>query len=175
MTNDLLRPHRLATKLIYFGLLLLVWPLVTIAFWGLDRKPPLSLVEYTYTHVRQGAQLELHAKVKRDIDKGCSVTYARYILDSTGNRSNESQISYMNSKGMMEMAAKMGRDNLNILYPLTTELHPGPATYIVMLDWQCNPLHAIWPIQQVIEIPFNVLPKEDVKVEPYRSLDQIGR
>jgi len=35
---------------------------------------------------------------------------------------------------------------------------PGPARYRVIITDYCNPLHRIWPLKKVIDVPFTIVP-----------------
>lgn len=150
---------RLANRLVFIGLAFLVIPLAVFCMWSVDRKPPFELVSYNDITVVPGSSLVAHEVVRRDVERNCSVSFARYTMDSRKVKGNESPTTFMNARAITNLSLTMGLDHLDITYPISDDMPVGQASLITVLDYRCNPLHMIWPIQVVTVVPFNVIAK----------------
>ena len=90
----------MATKMVIFEKLKIVASVIAIsgtacllvvfgqiAWWATDRNPPFIVTDYGIASARQGETTTMHAKVKRDVGRGCGASYSRAFFDSTGARS----------------------------------------------------------------------------------------
>ena len=150
---------RFANRLVVIGLTFLVIPLLVFCMWSVDRKAPFELVSYSDISVVPGDSLVAHEVVRRDVSRNCSATFARYTMNSRKEKGNESPVTYMNARAIENMSLTMGVDKLDLTYPISDDMPLGQASLVTVLDYRCNPLHYIWPIQVVTVVPFNVIPK----------------
>lgn len=150
---------RFASRLTWIGFGFLVIPLLVFCMWSVDRKAPFELVSYNNITVMPGGTLVAHEVVRRDVSRNCSASFARYTMNSQKEKGNESPTTFMNAKSIENMSLTMGVDKLDLTYHIGDDMPVGQASLITVLDYRCNPLHYIWPIQVVTVVPFNVTPK----------------
>jgi hypothetical protein len=135
-------------------LLMLAWP----AWWALDRKPPLrQLAPATYTAVRPGGTTVIVLpSVERDLDRDCSVRWSQHLYDGQGTRHNLAS-GYQTSAGLIEQAQRMG-NTLRMAVPISPAAAPGSALWISQLEYRCNPIHTLAPIEVQLSIPLEISP-----------------
>ena len=122
---------------------------------SLDRQPPFEVLSVTPAFARPGETVVIIASVRRDVARNCSATFSRFIFDSKAARfelgnanATADTIRRMErrSPGMLTVAA---------LIPLVAA--PGPAVVETAIEYQCNVMHAIWPIAVTATLPFTIL------------------
>ena len=150
---------RIAARFVWVGVVMMAIPALITVYWAQDRKPPFELVSFEPVVVVAGESLALHAKVRRDVERNCATRFSRYTINSNNQKSNESVMTYMNADSVADMNRIMGDGVLNLQYPISDDMPAGQAIFITSLDYMCNPLQAVWPIQVVMKVPFTVLPR----------------
>lgn len=150
MTNWL-REH-----IIVSWILNITWVLIA-GYWALDRTPPFTLAGYTIEDVRPGETTIVRATVKRDLHRGCSAIYSRYMYDRNGVKYNLEADREMSARAIEHMDQQTP-DQLRAAVQVPNDFTPGNAIMVTDLRYKCNPLHTWWPI--------GVLMKMDVKVLP---------
>ena len=70
---------RWVPRLTLLGVLVCV--LIWIGAMALDRAPPFKPLSYWTNQPKPGGTLVVRAKVQRDLDRECSVTFSRYLFD----------------------------------------------------------------------------------------------
>lgn len=142
-------------------LVLLPWMLILLAsaqfvVWATDRRPPFALISAQVNTPRPGEQLRVAAKVRRDLERDCSVAFSRYLFDSVGVSYDLAGPQMMSPTALRQMdALAPGELNLNIRVPET--FRPGSAVFSTILEYRCNPLQDVLrPIYVQMHIPFEV-------------------
>lgn len=142
-------------------IIVLFW--IELAIWALDRHPPFEILNVEPATVEPGQAVYLKAQVRRDVDRNCSVQYTRHIYDGANFRHDLEGVQRMNSEAIRTMDARApGQLNLTIRVP--SNAAPGNASLVTALDYECNPLHAMWPIHVVSEMRFTIMePGHDLR------------
>lgn len=132
--------------------------LMWIASMSLDRAPPFKLLSAWASQPRPGGVLVVRAKVWRDLDRECSVTFSRYLFDRFNSRHEVFGPQVMTPQGLRDMDAEAPGE-LNIQVPVPLAFPAGPAKLTTILEYRCNALQdLVRPIPFEMHIPFEVLP-----------------
>lgn len=140
------------------------------SFWlvsmGLDREPPIAYegARAVTSDVQRGASIDVEFRVFRK--RICDQTVRRYLTDSQGIR--HAIPSY--TVGIQMLA---GRETYQRSITIPTAASVGPASYEVVIDYQCNLLQAILGSIRVTSPPiaFNILPESGLLVAPKNDSD----
>lgn len=123
----------------------------------LDTKPPFRLLDYTATPTHPGGYSQINANVRRELDRGCSVKFNRYLFDSRGFRFDLGTEQEMSGPAISRLAA-ITPDALRIAVPFPKGIATGPARFMTDLRYVCNPIHRWRPITVQMEMIVEVLP-----------------
>jgi hypothetical protein len=128
-----------------------------IAAWSLDRDPPIRLIGYSVERpVHPGGPLRITLAVQRDLSRQCDVTISRHLVDGRGFRYYLPQIAM--DASAIEALERSSKDENRILLQMPDDAAPGRAQYVSALSYACNPVHRLWPVPFVYEIPFDLTP-----------------
>ncbi|SHF03487.1 hypothetical protein SAMN02745157_1484 [Kaistia soli DSM 19436] len=123
-----------------------------LGVWAGDRNPATEslLAEARPPDVLPGGQLHIAYEFRRY--RLCPRETQRTIFDGQN-------IRFDLGTQMRALSGPVGADSY--VQPITVPpaAAPGPARYRVMIYDYCNPLHRLWPLSKVIEIPFTILPE----------------
>lgn len=129
-----------------------------VSVWMLDTRKPFELLSYTVNQVKAGGLLRVDGKVRRDLDRECSLRGARYIMDSQGARYDFGSSIVMTAEALRIMD-KLSAGEIHQVHQLPAYIAPGPASMITTMQYVCNPLHELFrPIAVDMRIDFEVLP-----------------
>ena len=133
---------------------------VVAAGWlMLDRSPPFAILEVEPASARPGEIIKLHMRVMRDLKRDCSAEFTRYVFDSSAMR------YYLDrgqaSSDFIHNLEKRSPGQLHIAITVPEDVEPGPAELETVLDYRCNKMHRLWPIEVTTRAPFTVLPPLD--------------
>ena len=129
---------------------------VLVLYYAADRHPPFAVLSSTHAEASAGQFVIIHAKVRRDADRGCNAHFWRYVYDSTGAR-----FDLGHSQASAEAVRQMERrspGSLTVAFRIPSAAAPGPATLQTVLQYHCNRAHTVWPIEVTTDMPFTVLP-----------------
>lgn len=136
--------------------LLFIW-FAILGYWAVDRSSPFQLKDYTVFNAGRGQTMFIDADVQRDTARACAVTFSRYLFDSKLIRHELGGGQYMSAAALKDMDATLpGRLRLAIQVPPGAAL--GPASLITALEYNCNPVHTVWPIEVLMKMNVEVLP-----------------
>lgn len=156
MTQTLARLNFFASGIILMGAVMSCIFLTQVAVWMVDTSPPFEMLRYTLPPVAPGMWTTLKAKVKRNLDRNCSVDFNRYFFDSNGERFDISTNQHMNASAVRELDNQRPGELLFQFQVPYTAAH-GPATLVTSLDYVCNPLHTLHPIQIIMVNQMEIL------------------
>jgi hypothetical protein len=142
---------------VMFAWLLIAAVAGVLLFWAFDRSPPFELKDYTVFNGRRGETLLVSATVHRAVDRSCSVTFSRYLFDAKGVRTDLSGIQYMTASALEQMN-RVNPDRLLLNVKVPDSVQPGPAKLVTSLEYVCNPIQRLWPIDVLLEMNLVVLP-----------------
>lgn len=128
---------------------------------ALDREPPIFYegAKAVTPDAQRGSSIDVEFKVFRK--RICDQTVRRYLTDSQGIR--HSIPSY--TVGIQMLA---GRETYQRSITIPTAASIGPATYEVVIDYQCNLLQSVFGNIRVTSPPiaFNILPESGLLIAP---------
>jgi hypothetical protein len=131
-----------------------------ICWWAFDRRAPFDIIQYVEPPpAKPGQLLRFNFPVRRQLERECSVRFTRHIIDSSGVRSDYEANHFMNADSLRAMDRVMGPYVRNVI-TLPSSLAEGRAVLVTNVQYQCNPLHAWWPIRVTLYYPFEVLPEK---------------
>lgn len=149
---------RVMYELRWLPRLMLVGVLIWIGTMAFDRATPFRLHSYWTNQPKPGGVLVVRAKVQRDLDRECSVTFSRYLFDKLGARHEASGPQLMTPQALRAMDA-LAPNELNLQVPIPINFPPGPAVLTTVLEYRCNALQAVFrPIGVELNMAFEVLP-----------------
>lgn len=129
---------------------------VLLLYYAADRVPPFGVIGSSYAEGRAGDYVTIRAHVRRDVSRGCNSEINRFIFDSTGARYDMGHAAIS-----AETIARMERQTpgeLVVSFRIPPNVAPGPATLTTVVLHRCNRVHAWFPIESTVDMPFTVLP-----------------
>ena len=143
----------------WLGWLLCLPLLFKLASWVTDTDPPFEFLSRVETVAGSpGGEVSFEGEVRRDLDRDCSVSYSRHIVDSRGFRHDfEIEPRHLSSEGLRKMALDMD-NKFRLVVNIPKAAAVGPAVYATELRYICNPLQIAFPITVHTALPFEVLP-----------------
>lgn len=142
--------------------ILFSWAIIAAAalvasYWALDRTPPFILSSYTVFNARAGETAFINAVVDRNVGRNCNVTFSRYLVDAQRIRHDIGGTQYMTSAALHQMERDTP-DSLRLAVKIPSDTPVGTANLVTALEYRCNPTHAIWPMDVLLEMDLEVLP-----------------
>ena len=147
--------HTLQT-LIWIPRLMLFVAAVLIIIQAMDREPPFGILSVEPASARPGELVTITARVKRDSTRDCSAAMSRSIFDSSGQRSDYPIMRF--SDAVIDDMERRMPSMLKVTIQVPANATPGPAQLVSVLDYRCNRVHALWPIEVTTVMPFEVIP-----------------
>lgn len=143
-------------KTIFLPYLVLLVAVAQIIWWGVEREPPFELKTVQATSAAPGGTVFIVSGVERDLRRKCDVSFNRHMFDSKGYRYDISGTQFMSSDALRGLDAA-DPDKLLLTVQVPQGAQKGTASLITVLSYSCNPLHKLWPINQVLTMKFEVL------------------
>lgn len=114
-----------------------------LGWWIAQRTPPVDLIEWELLTpvVRPGQDLKVRYSVLRR--ESCETRYQRTYRDGEGAR-------FVLDEHILISTGPMGRDSYVSLVTISHRAVQGDATFRGVIMYNCNPVHSIWPIVQVL-------------------------
>lgn len=142
-------------RLSWLPSLVLMCALILIVIQAADRKEPFHVLSVEPASARPGERVTIRAKVVRDTSRNCSATMARSVFDAA-----EVRFDYPLHKvpdAVIDQMEKATPGQLAISIMIPHGAASGVAQLVSALEYRCNRVHAIWPIEVVTVMPFTVL------------------
>ena len=150
--------HRLANALTLIGAALFFPSLLLTGYWSFDRHAPFELLDYKAGRGKPGDTIVIYGNVRRDVERHCSVTYSRHFYDSTGASYELTQGPQLMSSAALDELNRINPDTIRLAIQIPKAAAPGRGKVLVSLEYTCNAVHKLWPIE--------VLTTMDVEVDP---------
>lgn len=146
------------TLVVVIGSLLCITFAGQVLWWAADRDAPFVMLDYEVSPARPGDSTVMKAVVRRDMSRRCSVLFSRSFFDSKGTRFELTEgAQLMNSTGLDEFNRR-SPDSLSFSVVIPPAAQPGVGMVMTVLDYQCNPVHQLYPIAMVLTMNLEVLP-----------------
>jgi hypothetical protein len=157
MMNPTQKINRVATVTILIGIFLIFGALAQVIVWSLDRSPPFVMVSYTSKPTKAGDVVIFRATVKREMHRHCSVTYSRMFYDSSGSRYDITEGAQIMNSIALDDQNRRTPDSLILSVKVPSAATPGVGVLITVLDYECNPVHKLYPIPVLLTMDVEVL------------------
>jgi hypothetical protein len=142
-------------RLLIVPVLVLILFGVKLVMWGADRAPPFKVLHVNPAIAAPGQPVRLVAQVRRDLHRKCSVTFTRHLFDGAGFRHDMEGAQMLSDEALRALDAR-APGMLNVTLRVPSHASPGSASLVTALDYECNPMHAAWPIHVVTEMRFTI-------------------
>ena len=146
----------MAQRLLWVANITIALGLLSVAWFALDRSPPFAVLAVTPAAAKPGDWITIRSQVRRDVDRECAADFSRFLFDSGGSRFDLGA-----SGSTAEMIRSMEQKSpgaLSITLRLPEAIKAGPADLTTALQYRCNKVHSLWPIEVTTHMPFTVLP-----------------
>lgn len=147
---------RLASRLVWLPLVVLALAIAQIYAWATDRKPPFKVVSVDPAIGSPGKPVLLVVHVWRDARRRCRANFTRHLYDHDGYRHDLEGLQ----RASPEMIADLERRTPGLMLlavNVPDSIEPGRVELVTDLAYECNPLHAIWPIEVESRVAFEVV------------------
>jgi hypothetical protein len=148
--------------LFWIGAFMLAIFLVAAIKWSGEDTAPFALLNYEAPAFVVGQNLVVKADVRRDVSRSCSFRSTKTLYDGHGVKLVEYPELRL-SASTLHSRTLMFKDKLSLSVPTPEGMSPGPVVLKVLLEYECNPLHRVWPIQVRLEIVSTALAAERLK------------
>ena len=149
--------YNTARRWVWLPILIALAGCVQIAVWWADSAPPFAVLGLErLERVQPGHTVRISAYVLRDVKRGCAATMRRSVFDSGGYRYDIGGEIYF-SAASIEAMEQRSPGRLTVAFDVPGGVLPGPAVLQSQLEYACNPLQVLWPIEVVTDLPFEVV------------------
>lgn len=128
---------------------------VLVLVQAADRKEPFQILSVEPASARPGDMVTIRASVWRDGARNCSAVMSRSVFDAQHVRWDYPIARFSDSMIDSMEAAAPGELRVSVVVPPTAS--PGLAQLVSVLEYRCNRVHAVWPIEVTTTMPFTVL------------------
>ena len=147
---------RLMRKLDWIPQWTLIIALGLVIWQAADRKPPFSVLAVEPAFAKPGELVTITAQVWRDQDRNCSVQMSRSVFDAMGARSDFPVTRF--SDQLIDDMERKTPGILRVSFVVPPNAATGTAELVSVLDYRCNRVHSLWPIEVTTQMPFEVVP-----------------
>ena len=135
--------------------LVLVIAMGLIAVQASDRREPFQILSVEPAAARPGDMVTIRAKVWRDRSRNCSAVMSRSVFDAQHVRWDYPLTRF--SDAMIDRMESAAPGELRVSVVVPSSASAGTAQLVSVLEYRCNRVHAIWPIEVTTTMPFTVL------------------
>lgn len=128
---------------------------VVVIVQAADRKPPFQILSVEPAEAKPGDMVTIRAKVWRDKSRNCSAVMSRSVFDATMVRFDYPVTRF--SDAIIDRMEKDKPGELRVSIIVPPNASPGMADLVSVLEYRCNRVHAIWPIEVTTNMHFTVL------------------
>jgi len=147
---------RMAERFLWVAQVTIIGSIAIVGYYMLDREPPFAVLSVQPAQARPGEYITITAEVRRDAHRNCSAEFSRYVFDATRTRFDlGSQVA--SAEMVRAMEERSPRElRISFLVPPTAAF--GSAWVETVLQYHCNKVHRVWPIEVTTRMPFQVVP-----------------
>ena len=157
---NFIKPFDDALRLIMpFFVTLVLFTILVTAWMFTDREPPFAVLSVEPAAAKPGEFVTIRAKVRRDIQRKCSVSFSSAILDSHGTRVQDFGTVHFTAE-MVEEMERRNPGKLAVRIQVPPGMSPGPAALVIPREYVCNRTHVLLPIPVMDTMHFTVLPSQ---------------
>lgn len=144
--------NRVATIAVLIGAACILGALFQLMLWASDRHPPFTMTAYTAPPVKAGQSVIVKAKVIRELDRDCSVTYSRMLFDSSGSRFDITPGAQLMTAEALEDLNRRSPNSLVFSVVIPPQATPGVGALITVMNYVCNPIHKLYPVSVLMTV-----------------------
>jgi hypothetical protein len=131
--------------------------ILAVLYYAADREAPFQIISVEPAEARAGDVVTIRATVRRDVSRKCAADFSRYIFTNNGARFDLGKPTHA-SPEMIEDMERRNPHRLSVSVLVPEGAQAGPARLITALEYECNKVHALWPIEVTTVLPFTILP-----------------
>ena len=120
-----------------------------------DREPPFRVLSVYPAVAKPGDTVEIVARVHRDTDRNCAAHLSSFILDANGTKFYMGEQDASSELIRRLEVTSPGLLRISFVVPHTAD--PGPAHHVGVIQYRCNKVHSVWPIEVTSALPFTIL------------------
>jgi hypothetical protein len=143
-------------RLAWLPSVVLLAAFVLVIVQASDRKEPFQILSVEPAEARPGETVTIRAQVWRDQSRNCSAAMSRSVFDATNVRWDYPLTKF--SDAMIDRMESNAPGELKVSIMVPQSASSGTAHLVSVLEYRCNRVHAIWPIEVTTTMPFTVLP-----------------
>lgn len=143
-------------RLAWLPSLVLLAAIILIMIQAADRRVPFQVLSVEPSSAKAGDMVTIRAKVWRDTSRHCSAVMARSIFDSEHVRYDFPIHRFSDEVIDAMEQATPGHLAVRVMVPHGASV--GAAELVSVLEYRCNKVHALWPVEVTTRMPFTVLP-----------------
>lgn len=119
-----------------------------------DRAPPITVNGYSLSEPSYyvGEPLQIDWNLDRDITRYCDLTIYAEVIDSENNKWVY-EPKYVPAE-ILQMRDDVSPKVSKVVRQIPYNLSSGIAHYNVVLEYECNPVHQVWPIRVPLSAQF---------------------
>lgn len=146
---------RVLRRFLLAAQIIIAFGLITAVAMAFDRKPPFEVLSVAPAYAVAGESVTIRATVRRDTDRRCSADFTRYLFASDGQR-----FDLGSSSASVDIIRDLDRRTPGetvVSFTVPSSMPSGPAALVTSLEYRCNRVHTLWPIEVTTTFPFEVL------------------
>lgn len=155
--NMIDRIFKAASVLVLFGSLLCCIAAGQVIIWALDRDAPFVMLDYSADAAVPGSASVIRAVVRRDLSRHCGVMFSRHFFDSQGVRFELGDGAQMMNSMSLDELNRRNPDSLAFSVAVPLYAAKGRGSVVTVLNYQCNPVHQLYPVPMVLNMNLEVL------------------
>lgn len=145
---------RMEARIRWMAQVTIIGSIAIIAYYMLDREPPFAVLSVEPATARPGEYITITATVRRDVSRNCSAEFSRYVFDASRTRFDlGTQVA---SAELVRSINERSPNELRISFLVPPAAAVGSAWVETVLQYHCNKVHRVWPIEVTTRMPFEV-------------------
>lgn len=129
---------------------------VICMYWAADRAAPSGVISVDPAYARPGEFVTIRYSMWKDADRDCHLRVSRSLFDARNDKADYPSVSFSDEALARIERDTPGRRSVTVAIPDTAAA--GPAVLVSSLEYECNRMHALWPIRVTTVLPFTILP-----------------
>ena len=155
MMMALHRLDRLLLRMSWLPSLVLLVAFLLVLAQAADRSAPFAILSVEPAAARPGEMVVIRARVWRDTSRNCSASMSRSVFDAHRTRYDYPMMKF--SDAVIDSMERATPGELLVSVMVPPGAAAGPADLVSVLEYSCNQVHALWPVEVTTVMPFTVL------------------
>ena len=142
-------------RLSWLPSVVLLAALCIVVVQAADRQEPFHIISVEPAFAKPGEVVTIRARVWRDTSRNCSAVMSRSVFDAQHVRWDYPLTRF--SDAMIDRMESAAPGELRVSVVVPSSASAGTAQLVSVLEYRCNRVHALWPIEVTTVMPFTVL------------------